>query len=149
MSSPSSTRQRTDGPLITGVEADSPAAVAGALIGDEITAVDGVMPRDIIEWQWAIDVENPVISVTRGGLEVDLDISKPEGASLGIEIESAVFDRVRTCDNHCEFCFIHQLPKGMRRSLYLKDDDYRLSFLFGNFTTLTRFTESDLERVIE
>jgi NifB/MoaA-like Fe-S oxidoreductase len=59
-----------------------------------------------------------------------------------------VFDRVRTCDNHCEFCFIYQLPKGMRRSLYLKDDDYRLSFLYGNFTTLTRFTEADLERVI-
>ena len=59
-----------------------------------------------------------------------------------------MFDRVRTCDNHCEFCFIYQLPKGMRRSLYLKDDDYRLSFLYGNFTTLTRFTESDLERVV-
>jgi NifB/MoaA-like Fe-S oxidoreductase len=59
-----------------------------------------------------------------------------------------VFDRVRTCDNHCEFCFIYQLPKGMRRSLYLKDDDYRLSFLYGNFTTLTRFTEADLERVV-
>ena len=55
---------------------------------------------------------------------------------------------MQTCDNHCEFCFIHQLPKGMRRSLYLKDDDYRLSFLYGNFTTLTRFTELDLERVI-
>jgi hypothetical protein len=53
-----------------------------------------------------------------------------------------VFDRVRTCDNHCEFCFIYQLPKGLRRSLYLKDDDYRLSFLYGNFTTLTRFTEA-------
>src|SRR5439155_17552741 len=50
--------------------------------------------------------------------------------------------------NHCEFCFIYQLPKGMRRSLYLKDDDYRLSFLYGNFTTLTRFTEADLERVV-
>src|SRR5262249_6400852 len=64
------------------------------------------------------------------------------------EVESAVFDRVRTCDNHCPFCFIYQLPKGMRRSLYLKDDDYRLSFLYGNFTTLTRFTEADLERVL-
>ena len=58
-----------------------------------------------------------------------------------------MFDRVRTCDNHCPFCFIYQLPKGMRRSLYLKDDDYRLSHLYGNFTTLTRFTEADLERV--
>ena len=149
MSLQSHTRSRTEGPLITGVLDGSPAAHAGARVGDEITAVDGVMPRDIIEWQWAIDVSNPSISVTRGGLERELEIVKPEGASLGIEIESAVFDRVRTCDNHCEFCFIHQLPKGMRRSLYLKDDDYRLSFLFGNFTTLTRFTESDLERVID
>ena len=59
-----------------------------------------------------------------------------------------MFDRVQTCDNHCPFCFIHQLPKGMRRSLYLQDDDFRLSFLYGNFTTLTRFTEADFERVI-
>ena len=63
-------------------------------------------------------------------------------------MHSALFDQVRTCDNHCEFCFIHQLPPGLRRSLYLKDDDYRLSFLYGNFTTLTRFTEADLERVV-
>ncbi len=75
-------------------------------------------------------------------------IEKAAGESLGVEVSSAVFDRVRTCDNHCEFCFIYQLPKGMRSSLYLKDDDYRLSFLYGNFTTLTRFTEADLERVI-
>jgi NifB/MoaA-like Fe-S oxidoreductase len=63
-------------------------------------------------------------------------------------VHSALFDQVRTCDNHCEFCFIYQLPKGLRPSLYVKDDDYRLSFLYGNFTTLTRFTEADLERVI-
>ena len=74
-------------------------------------------------------------------------VEKAAGAPLGLELDSAVFDRVRTCDNHCPFCFIYQLPKGMRRSLYLKDDDYRLSFLYGNFTTLTRFTEADLERV--
>jgi NifB/MoaA-like Fe-S oxidoreductase len=76
-------------------------------------------------------------------------VPKRAGETLGAEVHSSVFDRVRTCDNHCEFCFIYQLPKGMRRSLYLKDDDYRLSFLYGNFTTLTRFTEADLERVID
>ena len=65
-----------------------------------------------------------------------------------MEVQSALFDQVRTCDNHCEFCFIYQLPPGLRKSLYLKDDDYRLSFLYGNFTTLTRFTEADLERVV-
>ena len=78
----------------------------------------------------------------------NLRVTKEAGEPLGAEVSSAVFDRVRTCDNHCEFCFIHQLPKGMRRSLSLKDDDYRLSFLYGNFTTLTRFTEMDLERVL-
>ena len=75
-------------------------------------------------------------------------VSKGPGEPLGVEVSSAVFDRVRTCDNHCAFCFIYQLPKGMRRSLYLKDDDYRLSFLYGNFTTLTRFTELDAERIL-
>ncbi len=77
-----------------------------------------------------------------------MQVDKQAGEPLGIEVSSAVFDRIRTCDNHCAFCFIYQLPKGMRRSLYLKDDDYRLSFLYGNFTTLTRFTELDAERVI-
>ena len=75
-------------------------------------------------------------------------VDKAAGEPLGVEVSSAVFDRIRTCDNHCAFCFIYQLPKGMRRSLYLKDDDYRLSFLYGNFTTLTRFTELDVERIL-
>jgi NifB/MoaA-like Fe-S oxidoreductase len=85
----------------------------------------------------------------RDGEELDLTVTKRDGEPLGAEVHAAIFDRVQTCDNHCEFCFIYQLPKGMRRSLYLKDDDYRLSFLYGNFTTLTRFTELDLERVID
>src|SRR5207302_5106516 len=76
-------------------------------------------------------------------------VEKVAGEALGIEIHSALFDQGRTCDSHCEFCFIYQLPKGLRPSLYVKDDDYRLSFLYGNFTTLTRFTEADLERVVE
>ena len=84
----------------------------------------------------------------RGGPDRTLLVEKGSGEPLGLELASAVFDRVRTCDNHCPFCFIHQLPPGMRRSLSLKDDDYRLSFLYGNFTTLTRFTEADLERVV-
>jgi NifB/MoaA-like Fe-S oxidoreductase len=76
-------------------------------------------------------------------------VHKVEGQPLGLAIDSAVFDRIRTCDNHCSFCFIYQLPKGMRRSLYVKDDDFRLSFLYGNYTTLTRFTEFDLERIVD
>src|SRR5207302_10086645 len=88
------------------------------------------------------------LEVARGGLAVSVVVDKEAGEPLGVEVQSALFDRIRTCDNHCEFCFIYQLPKGMRRSLYVKDDDFRLSFLYGNFTTLTRFTELDLERVV-
>ena len=135
-------------PVVVAVAAESPAALAGVQAGDEIVRVNGDVPRDIIEWQMAADEAEVELDVRRGGLDLAFSIEKRAGESLGIDVSSAVFDRVRTCDNHCEFCFIYQLPKGMRRSLYLKDDDYRLSFLYGNFTTLTRFTEADLERVI-
>jgi putative radical SAM enzyme (TIGR03279 family) len=135
-------------PVIVSIAPGSPADVAGLVPGDEIVRVDGQAPRDVIEWQLSTDVADPHLAVVRGQLELDVEVTKRDGEPLGVEVQSAVFDRVRTCDNHCEFCFIYQLPKGMRRSLYLKDDDYRLSFLYGNFTTLTRFTEADLERVI-
>ncbi len=117
-------------------------------VGDELVALCGEPIRDVIRYRMLADEADPWLELRRGGLEVELEVPKRAGEPLGIEVDAAVFDRVRTCDNHCEFCFIYQLPPGMRRSLYLKDDDYRLSFLFGNFTTLTRFTEADLERVI-
>jgi NifB/MoaA-like Fe-S oxidoreductase len=106
------------------------------------------VPRDVIEWRFLTDEAELDLDVVRNGLERSMSVTKRAGEPLGVEVSSAVFDRVRTCDNHCEFCFIYQLPKGLRRSLYMKDDDYRLSFLYGNFTTLTRFTEADLERVV-
>jgi len=118
-------------------------------VGDAVLTLNGVVPRDVIEWRLLADEPEVEIVVDRQGLEFEIAVSKSAGQPLGAEVSSAVFDRVRTCDNHCSFCFIHQLPPGMRRSLYLKDDDYRLSFLYGNFTTLTRFTESDLERVVD
>jgi putative radical SAM enzyme (TIGR03279 family) len=135
-------------PMVVAVAAGSPADLVGVRTGDEIVRVNGDAPRDIIEWQMATDEAEVDLDVRRGGMDLTFSIDKRAGQPLGIDVSSAVFDRVRTCDNHCEFCFIYQLPKGMRRSLYLKDDDYRLSFLYGNFTTLTRFTESDLERVV-
>ena len=135
-------------PVVVSVSAESAAARAGLQPGDEVLALNGDVPRDIIEWRFLVDQADVQMDVRRGGLELTLDVAKRDGEPLGAEVSSAVFDRVRTCDNHCEFCFIYQLPKGMRRSLYLKDDDYRLSFLYGNFTTLTRFTEADLERVV-
>ena len=135
-------------PRVIAVAPGSPAARAGVAVGDEILAVDGEVPRDIIRWTWLTDEADIVLDVARGGLELAVEVDKAAGEPLGAEVHSALFDQLRTCDNHCEFCFIYQLPPGLRKSLYLKDDDYRLSFLYGNFTTLTRFTEADLERVI-
>ena len=135
-------------PTVVAVDPQSPAARAGLLAGDEIVSIAGRAPRDIIEYQLLVDEPDVELEVRRGGLELSVTVDKDAGELLGVEVQSAVFDRVQTCDNHCEFCFIYQLPPGMRRSLYLKDDDYRLSFLYGNFTTLTRFTEADLERVV-
>jgi putative radical SAM enzyme (TIGR03279 family) len=135
-------------PRVVAVAPGSPAALAGVVAGDEIASVNGEVPRDLIEWRMLVDAASVALDVRRGGLEQTVDVDKAAGEPLGVEVHSALFDRVRTCDNHCEFCFIYQLPPGLRRSLYLKDDDYRLSFLYGNFTTLTRFTEADLERIV-
>jgi putative radical SAM enzyme (TIGR03279 family) len=135
-------------PRVVAVAPGSPAARAGLVAGDEVVRLNGQAPRDVIEWRLLADEAELELDVRRGGLDVTVELSKREGEPLGAEVSSALFDQVRTCDNHCEFCFIYQLPPGLRSSLYLKDDDYRLSFLYGNFTTLTRFTESDLERVV-
>ena len=139
------------GARISSISPSSPASGADLAVGDELVSVNGREPTDIIEYQQLIDGERVTLVVRREGesLSRKVTIDKSEGQPLGLGIDSAVFDRIRTCDNHCSFCFIYQLPKGMRRSLYVKDDDFRLSFLYGNYTTLTRFTEFDLERVVD
>ncbi len=139
------------GARISAISPSSPAAQCDIAIGDVLVSVNGRQPTDIIEYQQLIDGPEVILLLQRDGeaLKRRVRIVKDAGQPLGLSIDSAVFDRIRTCDNHCSFCFIYQLPKGMRRSLYVKDDDFRLSFLYGNYTTLTRFTEFDLERVIE
>ncbi|NNC92816.1 MAG: DUF512 domain-containing protein [Acidimicrobiia bacterium] len=136
-------------PTVSEIVDGSPASTAGLAVGDELLSICGVLPSDVIEYQQLVDESDIDLTVRRGGLEWDVTIEKAPGAPLGLRLDSSIFDRVQTCDNHCEFCFIYQLPPGMRKSLYLKDDDYRLSFLYGNFTTLTRFTELDLARVVD
>ncbi len=134
--------------VVVAVAPGSPAEGAGILVGDELCSISGRPVRDVIEYRVLGDEPDVELEVRRGGIELTVEVRKAAGIPLGIEVDSPLFDGIRTCDNHCEFCFIYQLPPGMRRSLYVKDDDYRLSFLYGNFTTLTRFTESDLERVV-
>ena len=135
-------------PTVVAVNPGSPGARAGLVPGDELLLVNGQAVRDVIQYRQLVDEAEVELLVRRGGLEHGLTIEKLAGSPLGVEVQSALFDQLRTCDNHCSFCFIYQLPPGLRPSLYDKDDDYRLSFLYGNFTTLTRFTEADLERVI-
>lgn len=136
-------------PTVIEVLPNTPAATAGLRVGDQLVAINGIIPTDVIEYQQLIDDTDPELALRRHGSDLTIIVTKEEGEPLGIRLNASIFDRVQTCDNHCEFCFIYQLPPGMRKSLYLKDDDYRLSFLYGNFTTLTRFTELDLSRVIE
>ena len=134
-------------PTVIAVAPESPAGVAGVAVGDVLVAVNGVAPRDVIQYQLLVDEPEVSLEIERGGLSLLVEIDKPAGASLGIEVQSSLFDQVRTCDNHCAFCFIYQLPPGMRKSLSLKDDDFRLSFLYGNFTTLTRSRSASVKRV--
>ena len=136
-------------PVVVAVEPGSAAEAAGLAAGDEVVSISGVTPTDVIAWQLLLDEADPTLEVVRDGHGIVIETAKDAGVPLGAEVDAAIFDRVQTCDNHCEFCFIYQLPPGLRRSLYLKDDDYRLSFLYGNFTTLTRFTELDLERILD
>lgn len=136
-------------PTVLEVIPGSPADTAGVFAGDELVSINGLIPNDVIEYQQLVDDADPVFLIKRESVDIETVIFKDEGIPIGLRLGASIFDRVQTCDNHCEFCFIYQLPPGMRKSLYLKDDDYRLSFLYGNFTTLTRFTELDLARVVE
>src|SRR5439155_26216363 len=140
---------RAQAPRIVEVVPGSPGETAGLRPGDEILTVNGITPRDVIDYQVLIDDANPTVELRRGDFEVTVGLSKWAGEPVGVTLASSLFDRLRTCDNKCEFCFIYQLPEGLRDTLYLKDDDYRLSFLYGNFTTLTRMKQADFDRVVE
>lgn len=135
--------------VISRVEHGSPADTAGVREGEIVTAVDGKLVSDIIDWQWLGSDGEMVLTLTgedRPSRQVHL--FRQPGTGWGIEFSSAIFDRVRTCQNDCVFCFISQLPAGLRDSLYVRDDDYRLSFLHGNFVTLTNISDFDVERII-
>jgi putative radical SAM enzyme (TIGR03279 family) len=141
--------KRAGGGVLASVEPASPGDRAGLRAGDVLEAANGTNLRDILDWQWASDGSTVVASIRRGSSAETLTLSRDPGEGWGIAFHDAVFDGVRTCCNHCAFCFMTQLPKGLRSALYVRDDDYRLSFLQGNFITLTNLTDADVERIGE
>ena len=116
--------------------------------GDKILSINSIKPKDIIDYSFIINDEiiNLLVEHKNGELE-EYEIEKDFDEDLGIVFASAVFDSVKKCTNHCIFCFVDQQPKGLRDSLYVKDDDWRLSYIQGTYVTLTNFTKSDWERI--
>ena len=134
--------------LITKVIPDSIGAEIGFEAGDSIVAVNGQKPRDLIDYQFLCADEFLELEVldTKGKTH-KLEIEKDYDEDLGVEFESALFDGLIQCNNRCPFCFIDQQPPGKRETLYLKDDDYRLSFLYGSYLTLTNLTQKEWDRI--
>jgi putative radical SAM enzyme (TIGR03279 family) len=137
-----------DQAVLAQVELGSLAEAYGLRAGDRILRVNGKAVRDLIDFQFEWADERVALDVLTGdGRRIGLDIRKGYDQGLGAVFESAVFDGIRPCRNHCLFCFVDQMPEGLRESLYIKDDDYRLSFTQGSFVTLTNVTERDLRRI--
>ena len=135
---------------IAGVEKWSPAAWAWIKAGDTLLTINGREIEDVLDYRFYMpDSRLTVVVQTPKGKRRTLTIRKKPYAELGLTFDTYLMDKQRSCRNNCVFCFIDQLPEGMRDSLYFKDDDSRLSFLFGNYITLTNLTERDVERIIE
>ena len=136
--------------VIQNVEAKSPAARARIKAGDTLLAINGREIHDVLDYRFFIPDSKLTVTVkTVKGKERTVRVRKEPYQELGMGFDTYLMDKQRSCRNNCVFCFIDQLPKGMRESLYFKDDDSRLSFLFGNYITLTNLSEHDVERIIE
>lgn len=137
-----------EGGVVAEVAAGSIAEALGIKPGDVVVAVGDQRLRDVIDYRFAIAEERIELLVrAANGEETIFEIEKNPDEDLGIEFTEPLFDRLRTCNNKCPFCFLTQMPKGFRKTLYLKDDDYRLSFLYSNFVTFTNLSEADWERI--
>lgn len=133
---------------ITRVLPDSIAAEVGFEVGDRLVAINGDRPRDLIDYQFLCADEVLELEVLdAAGQTHRVEIEKDDDEDLGLEFETALFDGLIQCNNRCPFCFIDQQPPGMRDTLYLKDDDYRLSFLYGSYLTLTNLPQREWDRI--
>ena len=131
------------------VDPDSLAAEAGLQAGDRVLSVNGQPIRDPVDYRFQTTDDFVELEVIHDGEQGIVEFEKPIDEPLGIEFDDDAFDGTRICNNKCFFCFLKGLPKGLRRPLYIKDDDYRLSFLHGNFVTLTNLSDDDWTRLEE
>jgi putative radical SAM enzyme (TIGR03279 family) len=132
---------------VTAVRPDSIAAELGLVPGAELISINGRELEDFLDWEFLSADERFLLHVRQpDGGEVEFDIERPLEEGMGLSLEPA---RIRRCANRCDFCFVDGLPEGLREVLYIRDDDYRLSFRYGNFATLTNLKPRDVERIVE
>jgi len=139
--------------VVQTISPESPAYAAGLREGDRVLAVNGVAVRDIVDWKFHTAGERAEVHFEReadgAGETRTIAFDKGYDEDLGITFADDLFDNIHICKNKCVFCFLYQQPKGLRPSLYIKDDDFRLSFLHGNYVTLTNLKPGELERICE
>ena len=127
--------------IITSIDPRSPAEKTGIRVGEQLAAINGHAVVDVLDYRFYGYDAVCRVELHTDGKRREVTVRKEEGQDLGLNFETYLMDTMHHCANHCVFCFIDQMPKGMRESLYVKDDDERLSFLLGNYTTLTNLSE--------
>lgn len=133
---------------IKSIDADSPLRHR-AEVGDRVVSINGNVIHDVLDYKFfAYDRKLDIVLKRENGSEYEVTVHKNEGGEIGLDFESYLMDKPRSCANNCVFCFIDQLPPGMRKTMYFKDDDARLSFLLGNYITLTNLSKREIERII-
>jgi len=134
---------------IVSVDKGSRAEAHGICGGDNLISINGREISDVLDYRFFLADRSIVLKLSRDGQEFEVTIVKKQYDDIGLEFETPLMDKKHSCENKCIFCFIDQLPKGMRKTLYFKDDDSRLSFLHGNYITLTNLHDKDIDRIIE
>lgn len=134
---------------ITCVDKNSRAQKVGILENDVLVSINNREINDVLDYRFHLANKVLDICILRDGEKLHFNISKSEYDDIGLDFETPLMDKKHSCENKCIFCFIDQLPKGLRNTLYFKDDDSRLSFLHGNYITLTNLEEKDIDRIIE
>ena len=134
---------------IVSVDANSKAKRVGINENDVLLSINGREINDVLDYRFHLANKNIDICILRDGEELHFNIVKAEYDDIGLDFETPLMDKKHSCENKCIFCFIDQLPKGLRKTLYFKDDDSRLSFLHGNYITLTNLDDKDIDRIIE